>query len=389
MGFGEIAALGQGLVAIAHAVRLDVCLGCDIQSVLVAQVVPTRVVGIMAGADGIDVETLHYLYVLNHAFHAHNIASVGVKFVSVNSFYQHWLAIDQQLTTLNLDVAETNHLFHHIQSLAAALQSDEQRVQIGSLRRPRLSTFHRQRSFSRRSVHAVCGGNLPSVSVEKLHVERRTLGRCGGYVVGQATSGVAFGQVLRYLHVRKMAHRTCVEVNFACNTGETPEVLVLQIGAVAPSHHLHGNLIATRLEVFGYVKLGCHLAVFAVTNVFAVDPKHEVARCGAYMETDFIAFPTLRKVETAAIGTHIVVGFADERRIALEGSRPCVARIPVCPVAVAVYFQQSWHGKIHPLPVIEVGFVEVLRSLVVVFGEVEFPFSLHRKVAFRAVFVAL
>ncbi len=186
-----------------------------------------------------------------------------------------------------------------------------------------------------------------------------------------------------------MAHRTCVEVNFARNTCETPEVLVLQIGAVAPSHHLHGNLVATRLEVFCYVKLGCNLAVLTVTNVFAVDPKHEVARCGAYMETDFLAFPTLRKVETAAIGTHIVVGFADERRITIEGSRPGIARIPVCPVAVAVYFQQSRHGEIHPLSVVEVGFVEALRSLVVVFGEVEFPLSLHREIAFRAVFVAL
>ncbi len=201
MGFGEIAALGQGLVAITHAVRLDVCFGCDVQSVLVAQVVPTRVVGIMAGTDGIDVEALHYLYVLNHAFHAHHIASVRIKLVSVYSFYQYWFAIDQQLIALNLDVAETNHLLHHIQSLAAALQSDEQRVQIWSLRCPCLCVFHRQRAFSQRSVHAFCSGHLPSVSVEKLHIERCTLGRCGGYVVGQESSGVAFGQVLRNLHV--------------------------------------------------------------------------------------------------------------------------------------------------------------------------------------------
>ena len=60
--------LGQGLLAIAHAVALHIGLGHQVDAVLVAQLVPLSVVGVVASAHGIDVQFLHDADILNHPF---------------------------------------------------------------------------------------------------------------------------------------------------------------------------------------------------------------------------------------------------------------------------------------------------------------------------------
>ena len=70
-----------------------------------------------------------------------------------------------------------------------------------------------------------------------------------------------------------------IEVNLAGNAGKAPEVLVLEIGAVAPAHHLHGNeVFLARREVGSEVKLGGNFGVFAVAHEAAVHPHAEVGR---------------------------------------------------------------------------------------------------------------
>ena len=83
----KVLALSQRTLAITHAVTLYVGLGHHIDACLVAQVVPARIVRIVAGAHGIDVQLLHNAQVLLHALYAHNIASIGVQFVAVGTFY--------------------------------------------------------------------------------------------------------------------------------------------------------------------------------------------------------------------------------------------------------------------------------------------------------------
>ena len=63
----EVGTLGQRMFAVTHAVTLEVGLGSKVDAVLVAEVVPARVVRIVAGAYGVNVELLHDFDVLNHA----------------------------------------------------------------------------------------------------------------------------------------------------------------------------------------------------------------------------------------------------------------------------------------------------------------------------------
>ena len=100
---------------------LKVRLSCEVDTILVAQVIPARVVGIVAGAHGIDVQLLHNLDVLDHALHRDDIATVGVEFVAVGTFYQDGLTVDEQLGILDLDVTEAYALLHHFEHLVALL----------------------------------------------------------------------------------------------------------------------------------------------------------------------------------------------------------------------------------------------------------------------------
>ena len=61
-------AVRKALVTVAHPVGLYIGLGHDIEPVLVAQVVPIRVVRIVACAHGIDIQLFHTENILKHPF---------------------------------------------------------------------------------------------------------------------------------------------------------------------------------------------------------------------------------------------------------------------------------------------------------------------------------
>ena len=102
--------LGLGLRTVAEAVALLVGLGGHVDAVLVAQVVPHGIVGIVAGTYGVDVQALHDLDVLNHALAAHHVATVGIQLVAVGTLEEYGLAVHQQLGILDLHAAEAHLL---------------------------------------------------------------------------------------------------------------------------------------------------------------------------------------------------------------------------------------------------------------------------------------
>ena len=112
----------QRLVAIAHSVRFDVRLGHDVQSVLVAQVIPIVVVRVVAGAHGVYIELLHDLHVLLHPRPRHHVTSVGVHLVTVRPLEDYWLPVDQDLRPAQFDLAETDACGDDLHHTVARLQ---------------------------------------------------------------------------------------------------------------------------------------------------------------------------------------------------------------------------------------------------------------------------
>ena len=93
---------------ITKAMTLLISFSNDVEAILVAKVVPYRVVRIVTCAHGIDVQPLHQLDILKHSLTCNNIASVWVHLMTVDSLEENRLTIHQHLRVLNLNLTETN-----------------------------------------------------------------------------------------------------------------------------------------------------------------------------------------------------------------------------------------------------------------------------------------
>ena len=146
-----------------------------------------------------------------------------------------------------------------------------------------------------------------------------------------------------------MQLRTGIEIHLTGNAREAPEVLILEIRTIAPTHHLHGNEVLARLEILRDVELGSHLAILAVAHVLAVYPESQVAGGRTHMEIHILALPILWKVEGAAIGTRIVVELADVWRIRVKLGGPSIAYVLIGSIAITIQLKQTRHREILPL----------------------------------------
>ena len=68
--------------------------------------------------------------------------------------------------------------------------------------------------------------------------------------------------VLRHCQILNMCLRGSIEVHLTGNTRKAPEVLILEIRAIAPAHDLHGDEVLAWLQIFGDIELRSHLRVF-------------------------------------------------------------------------------------------------------------------------------
>ena len=62
--FSILFVLGQRCFAVAHTVTFDIGFGTEVDAILVAELIPIGIVGIMAGAYSVDVHLFHLLDVL-------------------------------------------------------------------------------------------------------------------------------------------------------------------------------------------------------------------------------------------------------------------------------------------------------------------------------------
>ena len=78
--------VGKRLLAVTHSVRFNVALVHQIESVLVAERKPDRIVRIVASADSIDIQFLHYADIPDHVSFGYHISLVWIHFMAVCPF---------------------------------------------------------------------------------------------------------------------------------------------------------------------------------------------------------------------------------------------------------------------------------------------------------------
>ena len=116
--------LGKRLLFISHTMRFEVCLSGDVDTVFITKVIPARITWIVAGTNGVDVQLLHDLDILNHALQAHYVSTVRIHLVAVGTLHQHRLSVNEQLCILDFHVAESHFLRNHLSGALLVLQGD-------------------------------------------------------------------------------------------------------------------------------------------------------------------------------------------------------------------------------------------------------------------------
>ena len=293
--------LGQRVLAVTHTVRLYVGLVDNVETVLVAQVIPFGRVRIVARTYGIEVELLHDLYVLNHALARHDEALEGIYLVAVGTLDQYGLAVHKQQAVLDLRRAETYALCYDLGSAAAVLDVYRNLVEVGRLGRPLGGVLDVERQLGLAAAGR-CGllGNGGAGSIEKL--DRGALYARGEvHLHVERGVGVLCVEVGRDHHVGKARLGQGYELHVTRDTAQTPQVLILEIRAVAPAEDLQGDEVLTRVNILRDVERCAEVAVLRVSDELAVDPYIYVRYGSADVEVYVAARPVGGDVDGAAV----------------------------------------------------------------------------------------
>ena len=291
------------LVAEAGSVRLDVRLGNDVDSVLVAEIVPEMVVGIVARADHVDVVALEEKDVLQHLRTRDGVTSVWRRLVAVHALHLHRDAVEKNLAVLHLDAPDARLHSALIRRSVVVLLLDDEPVQVRRLCGPELRRIEVRRQCGshvrsvRRHRHGLRreGNDLLAVRVV---YRRRHLRRADLSAVRAACDGdrrlrglEVVRDIVVYAEIAKLGLRHGVERDVAVDAAEAPRILVLHVRAVRPAVRLDGDRVFTGLQVLRDVELGGEAAVLAVADLLSVDPEVESAEHAVESDEHLASLP--------------------------------------------------------------------------------------------------
>ena len=350
----ETGILRERFLAVAHSVTLDVGLGGDVDAILVAKVVPTGIVGIVAGAHGIHVQLLHHLNVLNHAVNRYDITAIGVQFVTVHTLDEDGLTIHEQLLVFNLHLAETYAL--------------RNTFQYPILLDGKVTHLLRSDVFAR--------------WVEKLNFICLASSSRSCQLDGELTIVVVVGQIGRDEHIVDVRLRTCIEISLAGNAAETPEVLVFVPRTIAPTHDLHGNqILLARNDVLSDVELASYLGILRIAHILAVHVNCDVGSGRTDVHVHILAFPIGRDGERATIRAHVIALVLHSWWFTSPVATPCIGGVHIDGIAVTIQFPYSRHRHRAPMRVVIIQRIESLGTLVGTLHPMELPLALDAHVA--------
>ena len=96
------------LLAIPQAVVFNVGFGHHPEAIFIAQLVPSRVIRVVGGADVVDVAPFHHLDVPNHLRLGHGVPGLGFMFVAVHPLQFDGHSVYAQFTAFDLNRTEAN-----------------------------------------------------------------------------------------------------------------------------------------------------------------------------------------------------------------------------------------------------------------------------------------
>ena len=248
-----------------------------IDAVLVAQLVPAGLVGVVGGAHGVDVEALERVDVLNHVRFGNRAAGAGIEFVAVDALEHNALAVELHQAVFDGEVPEADALQHCFDYLTGGIGCHHlQGVQRGLFGTPRADLadigLHGQRlGISSGSQLAVpdsvagsiehCGGNGGS-SASIAH-------QCGDVQRTFASGVVVIGQHAQVVH---MNQRLGFQLHGTEDAVQTPEVLVLEPAGGREFKASHGQRIDAVTQNISHVELAGSKGILGIADESAIEP---------------------------------------------------------------------------------------------------------------------
>ena len=312
---GPVVGHGQaGIMTIAGpgAVALDVRLVNDVQAVAVAQLVEVAVVGVVAGAHGVDVHALHVPHVPLHQLAGHHAAAVAVELMPVHAVEDDALAVEAHDPVDHLEGAEAHLRPADLADQPRPVgQGDGQLIQHGRLHRPQghaggVGGNGHLRRGGTGLVH-----NHPALGVRQRHADA-ALGTVQLHLRHQRGAGVVLRQGRVDENVRQMHPGLQGQGNAAVDAAEAPEVLILHPGAGAALEDPRRDAVLARMDEGGHVEAVGGEAVLGIAHEAAVDVQGHGGLHRAEGQHDAPAMHVrLGQVKAADGGNGGVVGFAD------------------------------------------------------------------------------
>ena len=126
-----------------------------------------------------------------------------------------------------------------------------------------------------------------------------------------------------------MAFVAGIEVAVAAHAREAEEILIFEVGAVAPAEDLECDEVLAGTDVFRDVEFGFEFRILAVTDEPSVDPQVDVRGDGPEPGDDLLVRPRGRDLDFAAVRADMVFFYRHVRRIVFKLLAPRVADIEV------------------------------------------------------------
>ena len=326
---------------------LQICLVDQIDPVLVTELIPPALVGIVGSSHRVDVVSLYKRDIPEHIFLRHRSAAVYGKFMAVYPLEYEAPAVDAHDSVLHLNGSEARLLHRDLlQSAVRRIELHGQLVEIRYLRapHPRLRNPGLRRiaplapaasRFRRRAAPHHVSAAVPQNSSDaaRLHAVHRDLCR-------EFSVCISVHSFRAHEQIPHMAARHSVQIHIPEQSGEAPEILILQPARAAPLIYFRRDFIFPLPHQIRDAELRGGKTVLAVPGKFSVYP--HIQRClrSLKREIDIAALFRLLQRYIFHIASHrILTGHL--RRAKLLPAVPGIHGVDVLSLSISLHLDMS------------------------------------------------
>ena len=348
------------------AVGLQIGLPDDIQAVFIAEGQEIGVVGVVAGAHGVDVVGLQVLYIPQHLFPADGAAGAAAPLVAVDTLEHDTLAVQKHLAFFQLKLTQADFQSGALHESTLVQQGNFCFVQVRLLGAPQGGMLHRKGEgdilhvlFHVRVGLALAEHHTAVVFGRFAHLSRLLLAikhhRDGARaadlaIKGDSGTGKVRGKILLHKDILEVNFRLCEQLHRAEQAAHAPEILILQPAAGGETVHLYRQGIFAGVDGGGHVKFSGSEGILGVADVNVIAP--DGGSAVRAVQAQIAACPAFRQGETALVFPDGVIILRNLTGVQLFMAVPRVLGVDVMGRAVglagllqALHLDEAGHGQ--------------------------------------------